>query len=209
MQLAEQWTGPVMTDGKNSQAVPRPVVWVFSSGHFMARGWAIRPAGRSSTLSVEEISLQHHTVPCLFVCLFVCLLLVDWRRCMCSFSTTTFTICCRWKTCGRSVSGRHRWTWVVCRPAVSTGLNVIKLTEWLIQYCYSLHCVAHSRAVMSLSVCPLAYLKNHTAKLHQILSACGRCWVLCWHVIYFLLQVLWMLWMFFRNGPYGASLYSH
>ena len=77
MQLAEQWTGPVMTDGKNSQAVPRPVVWVFSSGHFMARGWAIRPAGRSSTLSVEEISLQHHTVPCLFVCLFVCLLLVD------------------------------------------------------------------------------------------------------------------------------------
>jgi len=62
---------PIMTGGKNSQAIPRPVVWVFPVVMTMAavacpvglpcmyitvlhvsaaHGWAIRPASRSSTL---------------------------------------------------------------------------------------------------------------------------------------------------------------
>jgi len=58
-------------------------------------------------------------------------------------------------------------------------------------------------ACVCLSVCPLAYLRNHTAKLHQTLRRCRSFYEVA---IHYALPVLWMTsWAYGHNGDYGAS----
>ena len=73
--------------------------------------------------------------------------------------------------------------------------------------------VSQSIVTDCMSVCPLAYLRNHTVKFHQIglHVACGSSSVLVWWRGYMLriLPVLWINAMFSHDGPGSTDIQDH
>jgi len=104
-----------------------------------------------------------------------------------------------------AVGTTETWHWRCCQHYIERSMYYTDNRRlWPVVYGCTMYC--DERVYMY--VCPLAYLRNHTVKLHRILCACwlAVAWRRVWHVIvYFMFCGSRRV---FTNGPYGASCVS-